>query len=330
MKTFYLILLKICVTSVLAQYDSVAGTEANQTLELEVIPSEAHYHPPVSEEFSGENNHSEAIQKILRDFEKSLKENKKSPVTEEASETNPQDLNDVLEEKSTVTHEESNDTSEAVPPSASKLRLVCSNPDLEIDEVLSPSPSVLLLNGSAYQAALHQEYSNNVTNRSSPGLCSVTLFYAGWCEFSVAAAPHYNALSRVFPQLPLYAVDASLHHSLLSVHGVMATPTIIVFHNSRPAYKYNYTVYNLQGFTEFISLVTGLEPQNVTEPSPDDWLGPVPSTLVPSPPYLLLVAFLFTVCCVTRHLSTSQPVLHLLDTVRNAWREAEIQHEHEE
>ena len=50
----------------------------------------------------------------------------------------------------------------------------------------------------------------------------------------------------------LYAVDSSLHHSLNTQYGVMAVPSILVFHNSRPLYKYNYTEYSLAGFTQFV------------------------------------------------------------------------------
>ena len=39
--------------------------------------------------------------------------------------------------------------------------------------------------------------------------CAVVLFYAPWCTFSAQAAPHFNALARVFPQLDVYAINAA-------------------------------------------------------------------------------------------------------------------------
>ena len=65
----------------------------------------------------------------------------------------------------------------------------------------NPEPRVQLVNGSTYQTLIFGELNTTITNRSQPATCSVTLFYAPWCEFSAAAAPHYNALARVFPQL---------------------------------------------------------------------------------------------------------------------------------
>ena len=65
----------------------------------------------------------------------------------------------------------------------------------------SAEPKVQLVNGSTYQTLIFGEHNATITNRSQPATCSVTLFYAPWCDFSAAAAPHYNALARVFPQL---------------------------------------------------------------------------------------------------------------------------------
>ena len=55
----------------------------------------------------------------------------------------------------------------------------------------------------------------------------------------------------------------------------MALPTVLLFHNSRPMYKYNYTQYSLDKFAEFVTILTGIEPlQNVTlEPREEDFIG---------------------------------------------------------
>jgi len=45
-------------------------------------------------------------------------------------------------------------------------------------------------------------------NSSIFGRCTVVLFYAPWCMFSVRLAPHYNALARAFPTLDVVAIDA--------------------------------------------------------------------------------------------------------------------------
>lgn len=192
-------------------------------------------------------------------------------------------------------------------------------------------PVVLMLNNTEFQARLVEEYNSNVTNRSSAAPCSLTMFYAPWCPFSASAAPHFNALARIFPDLRLYAVDSSLHHSLNTQFGIMALPTILIFHNSRPLYKYNYTDYSLAKYAEFVNILTGIDPLNVTlEPTEEDFLGPVPTKAVVGVNYYLWLACIFSLLYGLVQFSKSPVCERMVDTVRNLWREAEIQHEHAE
>jgi len=186
---------------------------------------------------------------------------------------------------------------------------------------------VQLVNGTTYQTLIYGEHNASVTNRSLSATCSVTLFYAPWCDFSTAAAPHYNALARVFPQLRFYAVDSSENHALNTQFGVMALPSILLFHNSRPIFKYNFTDYTLASFSQFINILTGLEPETVTEPEERDYEGPVPSSPVRTTDFYLVAAALFTLICALWQLSNSEKVQLAVDGLRNLWREVEM-HEH--
>lgn len=44
---------------------------------------------------------------------------------------------------------------------------------------------------------------SNATKR-----CTIVLFYYPWCIFSSKAAPHFNALGRLYPQIHVMALDA--------------------------------------------------------------------------------------------------------------------------
>ena len=83
-------------------------------------------------------------------------------------------------------------------------------------------------------------------------------------------------------------------------------------------------------FQKKLRFYLGLEPANVTDMIEVDYIGPVPTVAVETTNYYLLLAWMFTLMCGVWHVSTSQWLHWLLDIVRNAWREAEIQHEHEE
>jgi len=290
--------------------------------------------------YKEEKNHSEAIQRILRDFEKTLEDNKKlfdksDQETIESDDTNTTEPI-TLETEESVSETSStmdNLTLSTTDSSTTRNKMVCNNSLSHIDDLLpqrSPNSTVQLVNGSYYQAVLALEYNSSVVNRTTSAICSLTLFFADWCDFSALAAPHYNALARAFPHMDLYAVDSGQHHSLNAHYGVMAVPTLLVFHNGRPLYKYNYTDYSLASFKDFVSLVTGLEPINVTEVTAEDMIGPVPS--LPTKPHnlYLWLCLVFTLLCALLEFSRSPLAGQLLTGLRNAWREAEIQHEHEE
>jgi len=289
---------------------------------------------PNVEDYKEERNHSEAIQRILRDFEKTLEDSK--IIFDRSDDDGPDKSNNTdisqSENQDLLTNSTlDNSTFSSADNVTSRSRMVCNvshsePPLLHLGGL--PDPKVILLNGSHYQLAIAAEYNSSVVNRTTSSVCSITLFFADWCDFSATAAAHYNALARAFPQLTLYAVDSSQYHGLNTHYGVMAVPTLLVFHNSRPLYKYNYTEYSLASFKEFVSLVTGLEPVNETEVTAEDWIGPVPSESVKPHNLYLWLATIFSALCGLMEFSKSPLAGQLLTGIRAAWREAEIQHEH--
>jgi len=222
------------------------------------------------------------------------------------------------------TAQNQNETSE----NSTIKRVVCITTNAT-NTTLSEEPVVQLLNNTEFQARLLEEYNSSVSNRSGPAHCSITLFYAPWCPFSADAAPHFNALARHFPDIKMYAMDSSMYHSLNTQYGVMALPSVLLFHNSRPLYKYNYTEYSLEKYAEFVTILTGIKPVNKTQQLlPQDYIGPVPTEAVVGRNYYLLLAYVFSLLCGLVQFSKSPLCERMIDTVRNAWQEAEIQHEH--
>ena len=64
-------------------------------------------------------------------------------------------------------------------------------------------------------------------------------------------SPTFNYILR------FYAIDSYENHALNAQFGVMALPSILLFHNSRPIFKYNFTDYTLSSFSQFINILTG-------------------------------------------------------------------------
>ena len=105
---------------------------------------------------------------------------------------------------------------------------------------------------------LNERHDSNVTNRTTPAVCAAVMFYATWCPFSATAAPHFNALARMFPDIHMIAADTR-HQAFTTQFGVLALPTLLLFHNSKTIIKFNQSDYELANFTSFLTLFTGMK-----------------------------------------------------------------------
>lgn len=170
----------------------------------------------------------------------------------------------------------------------------------------------------------------NVTNRHSTADCVALLFYARYCPFSSMAAPHFNALSRAFPDIKMAAVDAMKHHSFNTQYGIVGVPTVMLFHNGRPAAKFNDSEYTLEMFSRFITKYTGMEPHGKLFVTSADFGGPVPSVPIKETDYCLALSWIFILVCGVYFFSKSTWWRWIVETIQNTWREAEAQHEHVE
>lgn len=255
------------------------------------------------------------VEKALEDFEKSILENDSSV---NGSST---DLNESTESPPTVPG-----TYRFHRPRVNCIQLT---EELEMDDLMNGG-KLILINGTELQSRMLEETSTNVTNRTTPGVCSVILFYGNWCQFSAMAAPSFNALPRYFNKLNFYAIEVANNLNIFSQFAVVALPSVLVFHNGKPVYGFNSTTHSLETYIQFISNYTGLKPddQQTVQLLVEDYTGPVPSTVVEKFNYNLLVAYLFILLCLLVNLSKSTYVTHLTDTLHNLWREVEIQHEH--
>jgi len=168
----------------------------------------------------------------------------------------------------------------------------------------------------------------NVTSRSQPAICQLVLFYAPWCPFSIEAAPHLNALPRGFPMLSFYAIDAHMHNSFSTVQGVMAIPSLFLFHNGKAAAKYNETEYSIDLFVEFITRYTGIIPTGALNHTAEDYEGPIPTSITETTDTWLILAWIVFFLSVLYWFTRSNLFWTLMENIRNTWREAEAQHHH--
>ncbi|KAH7974685.1 hypothetical protein HPB49_018088 [Dermacentor silvarum] len=120
-----------------------------------------------------------------------------------------------------------------------------------------------LINGTA----LLQELSPapNKTNSTS-GRCIVVTFYSPYCNFCASAAPYVNALPAGFPDLEFYAVDVVKSSHINMRYGLVAVPSILLFHNGRAVAKFNDTFVTMQGLMAFVTRHTGMQASRPLDP----------------------------------------------------------------
>lgn len=86
-----------------------------------------------------------------------------------------------------------------------------------------------IINSLKEVVALLAPYGNK-TRRIDEGNCALVLFYTRSCTGSALVAPHFNAVSKQFPDIKIGAIDALRFHSLNTDFGIVGLPTVLLFH----------------------------------------------------------------------------------------------------
>ena len=114
--------------------------------------------------------------------------------------------------------------------------------------------------------------------------------------------------------------------------GLVGVPAILFFHNSKIVAKFNDSDPLIENLVSFVNRVTGLSPAGpgTLEITAEDRAGPVPYVFERRLDYVLLLSWVFVVTCACHFVIRSVAFRKLAEYVRNNWREAEAQHEHQE
>ncbi|KAL3199929.1 hypothetical protein MRX96_013414 [Rhipicephalus microplus] len=124
--------------------------------------------------------------------------------------------------------------------------------------------------------------------------------------------------------LEFYAVDVVKSSSINMRYGLVAVPSILLFHNGRAVAKFNDTSVTMQGLVSFVTKHTGMQ---ATRPLDPDYSGPLADTPLEYTDWVLVSAWLFTVVCAVGAFLRSSMCKRMVASVQNAWREAQHQHQ---
>lgn len=168
----------------------------------------------------------------------------------------------------------------------------------------------------------------NSTKRTQPGYCSLVLFYTKSCPGSAMVAPHFNAISKQYPDIRMAAIDAFQLNSLNTEFGIVGLPTIMLFHQGRPVIKFNDTSATVNNFIKFITKHTGISPMNnnvfVTS---EDFNGPLSNKVERETDYCLYLAWSFIIICAGFYFTKSKLFTQIVEMIQRNWRESEARHE---
>lgn len=168
----------------------------------------------------------------------------------------------------------------------------------------------------------------NSTKRNVEGNCLFVFFYTKTCHISSEVAPYFNALSRRFPFIRLYAIDAFKYPSFNTDFGIIGLPTAMLFHQGRPVVKLNNVLENVKNFGSFLTKHTDIKPSNGVEyvpPTPEDYIGPLSSVPEEESKNLLVLAWMFIASCAGFYFSKTAIYAQIADVIKKNWRESEVQ-----
>lgn len=181
---------------------------------------------------------------------------------------------------------------------------------------------LVLLNGTALLLELTP--AANKSNTTTIGDCVVVTFYSPYCEFCARTAPYINALPPAFPDVKFFAVDVVQSSQINMRYGLVAVPSVLLFHNGRAVAKFNDSLPTMLGLAGFITRHTGLSPERQLAP---DESGPLSDVPLEYTDWVLVGAWIFTIVCCAGAFLRSTLCKRMTASVQNAWREAQHQHQ---
>lgn len=162
----------------------------------------------------------------------------------------------------------------------------------------------------------------NATKTYESGSCVLVYFYTNSCKICRLMALPVMALPYIFKTLPVAAIDAYKFTSFNTEFGIVGLPTLILFHQGRPAIRKPPKLI----FRAFVTRHTGLKPDKLMHPI--NLLPPIMFMFVQKTDYILIMAWAFISICAAYFLSKSLLYKQFVEMIKRNWRECEAHLEH--
>ncbi|XP_789080.1 uncharacterized protein LOC584108 [Strongylocentrotus purpuratus] len=197
----------------------------------------------------------------------------------------------------------------------------------ELVRLVSQRPNASAIANSSAEASTN---TSDNSSQSSENVCVVVMFFATSCRFSAATAPHYNAFGRAMSAVDVLAFDINQSNGVNSRYGIVAVPSIVLFHNGKLAARFNESQRSLESMMDFVHNLTGLPVNKSVTVLEGDHEGPVPTTAVIGPDYFLWFSNTFLFLCALRLLqqkvgaAVRAKITAIQEYVVQVWRTGEF------
>ncbi|KAH8418669.1 hypothetical protein KR222_009236, partial [Zaprionus bogoriensis] len=219
--------------------------------------------------------------------------------------------------------------SELAPPRKPPIRIKCLQPEPTTAVAAEAAPNTatqpkLLVMKSAKDIVNLLKPIGNATKRHEPGSCVVIHFCTPTSLECARVAHVVNLLPHLFPTLPVAYIDAYEFIRFNAEFGIVALPTLMIFHQGRPLIKYDppWHESNKVSFGRFIMRHTNIKTINPRVLEMTTW-GPLSSVPAEKTDFYLGLAWAFILLCLANYVRRTPMWKQLVEMVQRNWRESE-------
>ncbi|TDG43936.1 hypothetical protein AWZ03_009633 [Drosophila navojoa] len=213
-------------------------------------------------------------------------------------------------------------------PRKPPILIKCLQPDPlpETGNLSAPMPKLLIMQ-SAKEIVNLLKPIGNATKRHEPGSCVLVHFCTNTSLECARVATLVNLLPHLLPTLPVAYIDAYEFTRFNAEFGIVALPTLMIFHQGRPLIKYDppsHDKVSVRGFIKRHTNIRTVDPKSLHPfiHTMIQW-GPLSSVPTKKTDFYLILAWAFILLCLGNYVRRTLFWKQLVEMVQRNWRESE-------
>lgn len=200
--------------------------------------------------------------------------------------------------------------------------------ECDTGRVFNRTQDIESLNDFINALAPYGPYANK-TKRTTKrkGNCVFVMFYTKYCISSNGVWAEFQVSSKFFPHMQFLMIDSLRFYTLNADFGITGLPTLMLFHQGKPARKYNLLRPTAMRIIKFIWQNTNLNPSEDIALSNEEEDYNMPARTYPEPDPYLSIAWSFIFICILYYFVQTAAFSKFVGFLKRMWHES---HEHNE